>query len=95
MKINITVNVPEGMSIFKPLESAIEAVNVLRRKYPSMIKSDDTTINVMPSNFFNTSLETNVSDFIDSVSKELDDRMLVSKMMKSEDETNVHRNTVR
>lgn len=95
MKINITVNVPEGTSIFKPLESAIEAVDVLKRKYPSMIKSDDTTINVMPSNFFNTSLETNISDFIDSVSKELDDRMLVSKMMKSEGETNVHRNTVR
>lgn len=95
MKINITVNVPEGTSIFKSLESAIEEVDVLRRKYPSMIKSDDVTINFMPSNFFNTSLETNVSDFIDSVSKELDDRMLVSKMMKLEGEKDVHRNTVR
>lgn len=86
MKINITVNVPEGTSIFKPLKSVIEEVKEIRQEYPNIINSDDVTINVMPSNFFNTSLETNVSDFIDSVSKELDDRMLVSKMMKSEGE---------
>lgn len=95
MKINITVNVPEGTSIFKPLKSVIEEVKEIRQGYPNIINSDDVTVNVMPSNFFNTSLETNISDLLDSVSKELDDRMLVSKMMKSEGETNVHRNTVR
>lgn len=95
MKINITVNVPEGMPIVKPLESTIEAVKKIRLGYSSIINSDDITINVMPSNFFNTSLETNVSDLLDSISKELDDRMLTSKMIQSEGETNVHRNTVR
>lgn len=93
MKINITVTVPEGVSIFEPLESVVESVKKVWLGHLNMIKSDDITLNVMPSNFFNTSLETNISDFIDSVSKELDDRMLVSKMMKSEGETNVHRNT--
>lgn len=90
MKINITVNVPEGMSIVKPLESTIEAVKEIRLGYPSIINSDDITINVMPSNFFNTSLETNVSDLLDSVSKELDERMITSKMIQAEGETNVH-----
>lgn len=89
MKINITVNVPNGKPIAEPVGKVIDDVLKLRKRYPDIICGDDVAINVMPENFFNTSLESNVTDFIDEVSKELDGRMSDFKTVSGE-ETNVH-----